>query len=77
MVSLPIHILKSSCFLIGILYCAYHNDGPNRQDAKTRLETHADYLIHLKAEEEMMVILDNLDAKNNAKKLIYEKISSL
>jgi len=47
----------------------------NRQDAKTRLEAHTDYLINLKAEEEIRVILDNLDAQNKAIQLIYEKIS--
>ncbi len=49
----------------------------NRQDAKTRLESHNDYLINLKAEEEIRAILDNLDAQNKAIKLIYEKIASI
>jgi uncharacterized membrane protein len=49
----------------------------NRQDAKSRLEAHTDYMINLKAEEEIRVILDNLDAQNNAIKLIYQKLSSI
>ena len=49
----------------------------NRQDAKIRLEAHTDYLINLKTEEEIRVILDNLDAQNNAIQLIYQKLSSI
>lgn len=49
----------------------------NRQDAKARLEAHNDYLINLKAEEEIRAILDNLEAQNNAIGLIYNRLSSL
>lgn len=49
----------------------------NRQDTKIRSETHTDYLINLKTEEEIRVILDNLDAQNNAIQLIYQKLSSI
>ncbi|KYC45740.1 MAG: hypothetical protein APG12_00595 [Candidatus Methanofastidiosum methylothiophilum] len=49
----------------------------NRQDAKNRLEAHTDYLINLKAEEEIRVILENLEAQNKAISLIYQKISSI
>lgn len=49
----------------------------NRQDAKIRLEAHTDYLINLKAEEEIRVILDNLNAQNTAIQVIYQKLSSL
>ena len=49
----------------------------NRQDAKARLEARNDYLINLKAEEEIRVILDNLDAQNKAIRKIYEKLSAL
>jgi uncharacterized membrane protein len=49
----------------------------NRQDAKIRLEAHTDYLINLKAEEEIRAILDNLNAQNNAIQVIYQKLSSI
>jgi len=49
----------------------------NRQDAKARLEARNDYLINLKAEEEIRVILENLEAQNNAIRIIYEKLMDL
>jgi len=49
----------------------------NRQDAKARLEARNDYLINLKAEEEIRVILENLEAQNNAIQMIYKKLSAL
>jgi uncharacterized membrane protein len=38
----------------------------NRQAARDRLEAHNDYLINLKAEEEVRAILEHLDAQNKA-----------
>jgi len=49
----------------------------NRQDAKARLEARNDYLINLKAEEEIRVILENLEAQNNAIQIIYNKLTLL
>lgn len=49
----------------------------NRQDSKARLEARNDYLINLKAEEEIRVILENLEAQNNAIQMIYKKLSAL
>lgn len=38
----------------------------NRQASKDRLEVHNDFLINQKAEEEIQVILEHLDAQNQA-----------
>ena len=46
----------------------------NRQD---RLKARNDYLIHLQAEKESRVVLDNFAAQNKALEEIYEEISAL
>jgi uncharacterized membrane protein len=45
----------------------------NRQAAKDRLEAHNDYLINLKAEEEIKAILDHLLAQGQALSQIHHK----
>jgi uncharacterized membrane protein len=46
----------------------------NRQAARDRLESHNDYLVNLKAEEEVRTILEHLEAQDNALKLIYHSL---
>lgn len=46
----------------------------NRQD---RLKARNDYLIHLQAEKESRVVLDNFAAQNKALEEIYEELSAL
>jgi uncharacterized membrane protein len=46
----------------------------NRQD---RLKARNDYLIHLQAETESRVVLDNFAAQNRALEEIYEELSAL
>ena len=49
----------------------------NRQADRDRLEAHNDYLINKKAEEEVRVILDELNAQNDALLTIHEAIAKL
>ena len=49
----------------------------NRQADRDRVEAHNDYLINKKAEEEVRVILDELDAQNKALMTIHEAIARL
>jgi len=49
----------------------------NRQADRDRLEAHNDYLINNKAEEEVSVILDELNAQNEALLTIHETIAKL
>ena len=49
----------------------------NRQTAKDRVEAHNDYLINLKAEEEIHVVLENLSAQNQALATIQQTIIEL
>lgn len=46
----------------------------NRQD---KLKAHNDYLIHLQAEEERKVVLENFAAQNRALEDIYEELSAM
>ena len=49
----------------------------NRQADRDRMEAHNDYLINKKAEEEVRVILDELNAQNDALLTIHETIAKL
>ncbi len=49
----------------------------NRQADRDRMEAHNDYLINKKAEEEVRVILDELNAQNEALLVIHESIAKL
>jgi len=49
----------------------------NRQAAKDRLEAHNDYLINLKAEEEIKAILDHLLAQDQALSQIHQSLLDL
>jgi uncharacterized membrane protein len=49
----------------------------NRQTAKDRVEAHNDYLINLKAEEEIHAVLENLSAQNQALATIQQTIIEL
>ncbi|MCB0210180.1 MAG: DUF1003 domain-containing protein [Anaerolineae bacterium] len=49
----------------------------NRQSAKDRLEAHHDYVINQKAEEEIRLIIEHLEAQNQAIALIHEKLTAL
>ena len=49
----------------------------NRQTAKDRVEAHNDYLINLKAEEEIHAVLENLSAQNQALATIQQTILEL
>ena len=49
----------------------------NRQADRDRMEAHNDYLINKKAEEEVRVILDELNAQNDALLVIHESIAKL
>jgi uncharacterized membrane protein len=49
----------------------------NRQAARDRLEAHNDYLINLKAEEEIKVILDHLQAQDLALSQIHQMLFDL
>jgi uncharacterized membrane protein len=46
----------------------------NRQD---RLKAHNDYLMNLRAEEEIKAVLDNFAAQNRALEEIYEELSAI
>jgi uncharacterized membrane protein len=48
----------------------------NRQADRDRLEAHNDYLINVKAEEEIRVIMDNLAAQNLALQNILDLMTS-
>lgn len=47
----------------------------NRLAEKDRIEAHNDYLVNIKAEEEVRVILEHLHAQDEALSVIIEKIS--
>lgn len=49
----------------------------NRQAAKDRMEAHNDFLIDQKAEQEIGMILEQLQAQNEALKLIYERLEAI
>lgn len=49
----------------------------NRQAARDRIEAHNDYLINKTAEEEVRVILDHLDAQNDALLRIHDLLAVL
>lgn len=49
----------------------------NRQAAKDRVEAHNDYLINMKAEEEIHAVFENLSAQNQALATIQEAILEL
>jgi uncharacterized membrane protein len=46
----------------------------NRQEAKDRLESHIDYLVNQKAEEEIRIIMDHLTAQDEALKEIHRML---
>lgn len=49
----------------------------NRQAARDRLEAHHDFLINQKAEEEIRVIIDHLEAQDRAIEAIYQLVQEL
>lgn len=49
----------------------------NRQTEKDRLEAHHDYEINLKAEEEVRVIMEHLEAQNSAMAVLLERIGRI
>lgn len=49
----------------------------NRQVAKDRLEAHNDFLINQKAEEEIRVMMENLEAQNRAIAEIHQILLEL
>lgn len=49
----------------------------NRQAQRDRIEAHHDYLINQKAEEEVRVILEHLDAQGEAVRLLYAELELL
>ena len=49
----------------------------NRQAAKDRLESHHDYEVNLKAEQEIRTILEQLEAQNQAITRIYEILEDI
>jgi len=49
----------------------------NRQAAKDRIEAHLDYEVNQKAEEELRVVLDHLEAQNRALSELAERLSRL
>jgi uncharacterized membrane protein len=49
----------------------------NRQSTRDRLEAQNDFLINQKAEEEIRVILEHLDAQNTAMVEIYRIVAQL
>lgn len=49
----------------------------NRQAERDRLEAHNDYQINIKAEQEILAILEHLDAQNTALTQIHEAIQNL
>jgi len=48
----------------------------NRQALRDRLEAHHDFLINQKAEEEIRVVLDHLEAQNQALALLMAKLGA-
>ena len=49
----------------------------NRQAARDRLESHHDYQVNRKAEQEIRMILDQLDAQNKAIIRIYDMLEEI
>ena len=49
----------------------------NRQAAKDRLEAHNDFLLNQKAEEEIRVLMDHLEAQNRAIGEIHQMLQAL
>lgn len=49
----------------------------NRQAARDRLEAHTDYEINVKAEEEIRVIMQHLDAQNQALIILHQQLQDL
>ena len=47
----------------------------NRMSERDRLDAHNDYLINVKSEEEVRLILEHLEAQNQALVKIYEVLS--
>jgi uncharacterized membrane protein len=48
----------------------------NRQAERDRLETHHNYELNLKAEEELRAILDHLAAQDEALKDIHQQLAA-
>ena len=49
----------------------------NRMAAKDRIEAHNDYMLDVKAEEEARLILDHLEAQNEALRIIVERLGAV
>lgn len=49
----------------------------NRQATKDRMEAHNDFLIDQKSEHGIQLILEQLQAQNEALKLIYERLEAI
>lgn len=49
----------------------------NRQAARDRVEAHNDFLVNLKAEEEIRVVIEHLEAQDRALAHIHERIQDL
>ncbi|MCB0010549.1 MAG: DUF1003 domain-containing protein, partial [Anaerolineales bacterium] len=49
----------------------------NRQAARDRLEAHNDFVINLKAEEEIRAVLDHLAAQDAALLTIHQQLAAL
>ncbi len=49
----------------------------NRQAAKDRMEAHNDFLIDQKSEHGIEIILEQLQAQNEALRLIYERLEAI
>jgi uncharacterized membrane protein len=47
----------------------------NRMSERDRLDAHNDYLINVKSEEEVRLILEHLEAQNQALVKIFEVLS--
>jgi uncharacterized membrane protein len=49
----------------------------NRQDEIDRIEARSDYILNQKVEQEIHVVMDHLDAQNEALRSIYEELGSI
>ena len=56
------------------LYRAIIMMSQNRLAEKDRIEAHNDYMVNQKAEEEVRVILEHLDAQNEALEKIHQML---
>ena len=49
----------------------------NKQDEIDRIEARSDYMVNQKVEHEIHVVMDHLDAQNEALRSIYEELGSI